>query len=73
MGYGISHHFFAHLWTLSTAFVLMQVKIGFNTPIFNYMLTFLYQSEVILIIYHKYGKSIIEIILLPASYAMRIP
>ena len=34
----------------------MQVKIGFDTPILNYILPFLYKSEMISIIYHKYGK-----------------
>ena len=51
----------------------MQVKTGFNTPIFNNILFFLYKSGTISIIYYKYGKSFWEIILLPASYAMRIP
>ena len=37
------------------------------------MSPFLYKSEIISIFYHKYGKSSIEIILLPAPYAMRIP
>ena len=73
MDYGISDSSFTHLWTLSTAFVLMQVKTGFDTVIFNYNLPFLYKSEMISIIYHKYSKSFIKIILLLASYAMRIP
>ena len=51
----------------------MQAKTGFDTPIFNYILPFLYKSQMISSIYHKYGKSIIEIILLLASYAMGIP
>ena len=35
--------------------------------------TVFYKSGMISIIYHKYGKSFIKIISLPASYAMRIP
>ena len=71
--YRISDPSFAHLWTLFMAFLLMQVKKGFDTPIFNYILPFLYKSGMISFIYHKYGKSFIEIISLPASYAMRTP
>ena len=67
--YGISDPLFTYLWTFSTTFVLMQVKTGFDTPMFNYLLPFLY--KIISIIYHKYGKSITKIILLPASYAMK--
>ena len=33
--YDILEPLFIHLWALSTAFVLMQVKTGFDTPIFN--------------------------------------
>ena len=73
MNYDISDPLFTHLWVLSTAFVLMQVKTGFATPIFNYIIPFLYKSEIKPIIYHKYGKSIIKIILLSASYATKIP
>ena len=36
----------------------MQVKTGFNTPIFNYISPLLYISGTISIIYHKYGKSV---------------
>ena len=36
---------FPHLWTLSAAFVLMQVKTGFDTPIFNYILPFFSKVE----------------------------
>ena len=71
--YGISHPLFIHLWTLSTAFVLMLVKTGFDTPIFNRILAFLYKSEMISILHRKYNKSITEIILLPTLHAMRIP
>ena len=34
----------------------MQVKTGFDTPIFDYILSFLYKSETVLIIYRKNGK-----------------
>ena len=34
--YDILEPLFIHLWALSTAFVWMQVKTGFDTPIFNY-------------------------------------
>ena len=51
----------------------MQVKAGLDTPTFNYILPFLYKGGMISIIYHKYGKPFIEIIPLPASYAMSIP
>ena len=36
-------------------FLLMQVKAGFDTPIVNYILPFLYKNGVISIIYYKYG------------------
>ena len=49
----------------------MQVETGFDTPIFNYILPF-FKKEMISAIDHKYSKSIIENIPLPASYAMRI-
>ena len=71
--YDISEPLFGYLWALSTTFVLMQVKTGFDIPIFNQILPCLYKIKTIPIIYHKYGKSIIEIIVRPASYAMRIP
>ena len=64
----ISDLLFTNLWTLSTAFVLIYVKTGFDAPILNYILPFLYQSGVISIIYYKYGKSFIEIIPLPVLY-----
>ena len=47
---------FTHLWILSMAFVLMQVKTGFAARLFNYMLPFLYKSGIISIIYQKYGE-----------------
>ena len=68
----MSDPLFTHLWALSMAFVLMQVKTGFDTPIFNYILPFFFKSGMILTIYHKYSKSFIENIPLPASYAIRI-
>ena len=55
------------------AFVLTQVKIDLDTHILNYGLPFLYKNAMISIIYHKYGKSFIETIPLPASCAMKIP
>ena len=54
------------------AFVLMQVKTGFDTPIFNYILPFLYKSGMISIIYRKYGEMFFEMIPLPTSFALRI-
>ena len=69
----MSDPLFTHFWTLSMTFALMQVKTGFDTPIFNYILPFLYKSGMISIIYHKYGESFFEIIPLSVSYAMRIP
>ena len=71
--YGMSDPLFTHLWTLSTAFALLQVKTGFDTQIFNYILPFLYKNKMISYIYHKYGDSCFEIIPLPVSYAMGIP
>ena len=71
--YDITGPLFTHLWTLSTAFVLMQVKTGFDKLIFNYTLPFLHKSRMISIIYHKYGELFFEIIPLPLPYAMRIP
>ena len=73
LDYGISDPLFTHLWTLSTAFVLMQVKTGFNTHIFHYILPFLYKSGMTSIIYHNYDESFIETIPLTLSYAVRIP
>ena len=55
------------------AFVLMQVKAGFDKPIFNFNQPFLYKGGMISVIYHKYGQSFIEISLRPVTYAMRIP
>ena len=49
---GLSDPLFTHLLTLSTTFVLILVKRGFDTPIFWY------KSEMISIIYHKYGEII---------------
>ena len=34
----MSYPLFTHLWTLSMAFGLLQVKTSFHTPIFNYIL-----------------------------------
>ena len=59
----MSDPLFTHLWTLSMAFVLMQVKTGFDTPIFNYILHFFFKSGMISVIYHIYSKSFIEIIM----------
>ena len=42
--YDISDPLFTHPWTLYTAFLLMLVKKGFDTPILNYILPFLYKS-----------------------------
>ena len=66
----ISDPLFTHLWTLSTAFDLIQVKAGFDTLIFSYLLLFLYKSGIISIIYYQYGKSFIDIIPYSASYTM---
>ena len=71
--YGISDPLFIHLWTLFTAFILMQVKAGLDTPMFNYILPVLYKDVMISIIYQIYRKSFIELITLPAHYAMRVP
>ena len=68
----MSDPLFTHLRTLSTAFVLMQVKTGFDTPIFKLYFTLFFKSGMISTIYHKYSKSFIENIPLPASYAIRI-
>ena len=51
--YGILDTLLSYLWTLSTVFVLMQVKTDFDTLIFNYILPFLYKSGMISIIYHN--------------------
>ena len=72
-GYVISDPLFTFLWALSTVFVFMQVKAGFDTPIFNNILPFLYKSGMISIIYHKFSKSLTEIMPLSASYDIRIP
>ena len=63
---------FIHLWTLSTAFVLMHVKTDFVIFILNYILPFLYKGRMILIVYHKYGTLFTEIFPLPAFCAMRV-
>ena len=52
------------------AFVLMQVKTRFDTPIFNCFSLFLCKSGMISIIYHKYDKSFTEIIPISSSYSM---
>ena len=69
----ISDPLFTHLWTLSKAFVLLQVKIDFDTPIFNYILPFSYKNRKISNIYQKYGESFFEIIPILVSYGMGIP
>ena len=69
--YGVSDSLFTHLWTSSTAFILVQVKASFYTPIFNYLLLFLYKSGMIPIVYHKYVNHLLKS--LPAFYAMRKP
>ena len=51
--------------------VLMQVKTGSDAPKFSYVLPFFYKSGMASIIYRKYGKSFIEIILFPVSCAMK--
>ena len=53
------------------AFLMMQVKTGFDEPICNYILPFLCKSGKVSVIYHKYGKSFIEIISLSASCTIR--
>ena len=40
----------------------MQTKTGFDTPIFNYVLSFVYEIGMTSIIYHIFDKSFIEII-----------
>ena len=45
--YDIPDPLLTYIWTLSTAFLFMQVKSGFDTPILNYILPFLYNSEII--------------------------
>ena len=54
------------------AFVLIQVKPGSDTPIFNYIFPSLYKSGIISTIYRKYSKLFIEIIRLPGCYGMSI-
>ena len=51
----------------------MQVKTGFNIPIFHYILPFLYKIGMISIIYHNYDESFFETIPPQLSYAVRIP
>ena len=68
----MSDPLFIHLRTLSTAFVLVLVKTGFDTPIFNYILPFSSKSGIISTIYLKHSKFFIENTLFPASYAMKI-
>ena len=53
INYDISDLLFPHLWTLYTAFVLMQAKTGFDSPISNEILP---KSGMMLIIHHKYSK-----------------
>ena len=53
---GILYLLFTRLWTLPTDFVLTQVNIGYDVTIFNYILSTLYESRLILIINKKYGK-----------------
>ena len=43
----MSDPLFTCLWTLSTAFVVMQAKIGFDTHIFSYILPFFYSKSFI--------------------------
>ena len=76
----LDHLFFNRLWhlrsfisKLSMTFILMQVKTGFDTPMFNYILPFLCKSRMISIIYHKYGKSFFEIIPMTVPFALRTP
>ena len=68
----MSDPLFTHIWAFSMAFVLMQVKTGFYTPRFNYILPFFFKSGMMSTIYHKYSKHFIEVIPLPASDAIRI-
>ena len=70
---GISDPLFTHLWTLTTDFALIQANPGSDLPIFSFILPSLYESRLILFIYKKYGKSLVEIIPRPACYGMRIP
>ena len=53
--YDISDSLFTLLWTISTAFVMLQVKTGFDKAIFNYILPFLYKH-----IYEKYQLFLIN-------------
>ena len=53
--YDISDSLFTLLWTISTAFVMLQVKTGFDKAIFNYILPFLYKN-----IYEKYQLFLIN-------------
>lgn len=65
--HGISGPLLTHLWILPMALALMQVKAGFDTRIFNYILGFLSKDGMTSIIYNKYGKTFIEIIALSVS------
>lgn len=49
------------------ALALMQVKTGFDTCIFNYILRFLDKFGMKSIIYYKYNKTFIETIPPPVS------
>ena len=70
--YGMSDPLLTHLWTWSTAFVLMQLKTGFATPIFRLYFNLFSKSGMISTIYHKYSKSFIENIPFPAPYTIGI-
>ena len=62
----ISGRLFIRIWTLTTDFVLIQVNAGSNLRMFKFILPSLCESRLILLIYKKYGKSIVEIIPLQA-------
>ena len=68
----ISDPLFTRLWTLPADFVLIKVNAGPDLPIFKFILVSLYESQLILLIYKKYGKSFAEIIPLPTYYDVRI-
>ena len=71
MAYYILHSPIFELWTL-TDFLLTQVKASSDRPKVNYILHSLYKSGMISTICHKFGKSFIKIIPLPALYGMTI-
>ena len=84
LSYDLSDHlFFYRLWHIRS-FIHPSLDIIYRLSLdasenrlwyaqFQLYFTFLYKSRMILIIYHKYDKSFMENIPIPAFYSIRIP